>query len=167
MRFNATVEYPGSASQVAELFKDTEFLAFRFAGSHSSDGAHHVSGTAQGGFRVEVTRNLPQAVLPSNVQGFLPTGLTLNVVESWDGPTKDGSRLGSFSIAVVGMPATARGTARLQATSEQACSLIYEGQVDVSIPLFGSRVEQAVAQAFTDIVHRERDLAAPRLVHQG
>lgn len=165
MRFNATVEYPGSASQVADLFKDTEFLEFRFAGSHSRDGAHHVSDTAEGGFRVEVTRNLPQAVLPSNVQGFLPTGLTLKIVESWDGPAVDGSRLGSFSVTVVGMPATARGTSHLQATTQQACSLTYEGQVDVSIPLFGSRVEQAVAQAFTDIVHRERDLAAQRLVH--
>ena len=159
MRFNATVDYPGPASQIADLLSNRDFTSARFAGSHSTQNENHIATTSQQGFEVTLTRFLPREALPSQAQGFLANGVQLRIKETWLPPQPDGSRDGDSSVDVVGLPAQANGTYTLQAATMTSASLIYQGDVKVNIPLFGARVEQAIVDTLEAFAEHERDLA--------
>lgn len=160
MHFNASVDYPGSAADVAQLFTDPEFIDAKIAASGASDGKKAVDGSASDAFKVETTRTMPADLIPAQFQKFLPGGVVLTLVEDWGAPEPDGSRSGELSLKIAGVPASATGTCTLAATGASSSRLTYDGDVKVSIPIFGSKVERIAVDTVEKVMAMERDVAA-------
>src|SRR5699024_11482576 len=73
-------------------------------------------------------------------------------------PTADGSREGKLTLKIAGVPASAEGTCTLTAVSEESSTLTYDGDVNVSIPLFGGKIERAAVNAVERVMRLERDV---------
>lgn len=160
MHFNATATYPASASAVAELFTNPDFVDAKIAASKATDGKKSITGDASGAFTVKTTRTMPKDLIPSQFQKFLPGGVVLTLVEAWQAADADGNRNGEISLKIAGVPASASGTCSLVNDGDDSCVLTYDGDVKVSIPMFGSKIEKIAVGAVEDIMGLERDVAA-------
>ncbi len=159
MHFNATATYPAPASKVAELFTNPEFIDAKIVASRATDGEKTITGDASGTFTVETTRTMPKELVPAQFQKFLPSGITLTLVEAWGEPDADCNRSGDISLKIAGLPASAAGTCTLENSGDGASTLTYDGDVEVKIPIFGSKVEKLAVDALEDVMRLERDLA--------
>ncbi len=160
MHFTATAEYPASAQKVAELFTNPDFVDAKITASRATEGKKTITGDATGAFTVETTRTMPKDLVPAKYQRFLPGGIVLTLLEQWGPPSVDGSREGELSLKIAGVPASASGSCRLQSTGADTSTLTYDGEVKVSIPMFGSKVEKIAVGAVEDVMALERDVAA-------
>lgn len=160
MHFNATADYPASADRVAELFTDPEFVDAKITASRATDGKKTITGGASAEFSIETTRTMPKDLIPSQFQKFLPGGVVLTLVEAWGAPAADGRREGTLALKIAGVPAEATGTCVLENTGPDTSRLTYDGDVKVSIPMFGSRIEKIAVEAVEQVMGLERDVAA-------
>lgn len=165
MHFNATATYPASVSQVAELFTNPEFVDAKIVASRATDGKKSITGDAAGAFTVETTRTMPKDLAPAQFQSFLPGGVTLILTEAWAAPDANGNRSGNITLKIAGLPASAQGTCTLENTASDAATLTYDGDVKVSIPIVGSKIERIAVGALEDVMRLERDVAATWLAN--
>lgn len=159
MHFHATAEYPASADQVAKLFTNPDFVDAKIAASRATDGRKKITGDASGPFTVETTRTMPKDLIPAQFQKFLPGGVVLTLVEQWGAPAADGTRSGELSLKIAGVPASATGTCTLANTGDDASRLTYDGDVKVSIPMFGAKIERTAVGAVEQVMELERNVA--------
>lgn len=166
MHFNASTEYPASAAAVAELFANPDFVDAKIVASGASEGKKEITGSPAGAFSVATTRTMPSDIIPAQYRKFVPGGVTLTLTEAWGAPTADGSREGKLTLKIAGVPASAEGTCTLTAVSEEVATLTYDGDVNVSIPLFGGKIERAAVNAVERVMRLERDVAVEWLARR-
>lgn len=159
MHFNATAEYPAPAEKVAELFANPEFIDAKIAASRATEGTKKITGDPSGSFTVETRRTLPAELVPEQYRKFLPGGVVLTLVEEWGASDANGDRSGVLGLKIAGAPASATGSCTLTNTGTGASRLTYDGDVKVSIPMFGAKIEKMAVGALEQIMSVERDVA--------
>lgn len=160
MHFNASATYPADPAAVAQLFANPDFVDAKIAASGARDSVKEVSGDPAAAFTVTTTRTLPAEVVPPQYRRFVSGGVTLTLTEAWAAPRGDGSRGGDLHLTIAGAPASATGTCSLDPAGEDGAVLAYEGEVTVSIPLFGAKVERAAVSALEHVMALEREVAS-------
>ncbi|MDR0627551.1 MAG: DUF2505 domain-containing protein [Bifidobacteriaceae bacterium] len=157
MRFAAHYDFPVPPGQVAELFRDPDFLlaAAKEAGALTSQA--EVSAGPTAAFTVTVRATMPTAGFPPSVQAFLPQGLALRQAMVWEPPAPDGSCQATIAAEVAGAGVHMSGLARAVPSNDGHCRLEFSGEVKAQLPLVGRSVEEAAIPALTktlDAHHR-------------
>ena len=101
--------------------------------------------TGGGGSLVRVDRTMP-AEVPDFVKKLVGETLDVRQTEEWSAPDGDGRRTADIRIEVVGQPARMTGVIVLEPTAE-GCREVVTGQVKVSIPFLGGKIEPEIAKA--------------------
>ncbi|RVW01403.1 DUF2505 domain-containing protein [Rhodococcus xishaensis] len=112
----------------------------------------------EGTIDVAMTQSVPAEHLPSMVTKIRPGDLIISRTESWQ--ALQGARAeGTFSAKVDGTPGQLRGTMSLT-TDGNGSLLVMEGEVEVKLPVFGSKIESVIAGQVIELLDAEKDFTA-------
>ncbi len=163
MNISATISYPASTSpaQVYELSIDPDFRAAVCEATHALDYDVRVDEHDDGTSTVVISRTMP-ADVPDFMKKLI--GETVGVVqtEGWSAPGEDGQRTADLVVEIKGQPAKMVGTAAIVVTGAAVETRI-EGNLKVSIPFVGKKIEAEVAKGIYAAIRREQETAASRL----
>lgn len=145
MKFNDSRAYDGTdVESVYALFSDAQFRAKAIESSGATDVTVSAEPT-DGGHTVTVVRT--QAVdMPDFVKKLTGDTATVKQTENWAAPDSGGSRRADFKVSIVGQPAEMVGNAVLAPTAD-GVSFELNGDVKVSIPFIGKKIEPEFAKA--------------------
>jgi hypothetical protein len=92
------------------------------------------------------------------------TGNTVKVkqTEVWGGPDSDGNRKANVKVSIIGQPAEMVGVAKLTGSSG-GTEFTLDGDVKVSIPFIGKKIEPEVARAIIASLREEVAYGMKRL----
>lgn len=152
MKLNYRHEFNGTTDEVAALFRNPDFIG---------DVARHAGATEH---TVEIegeTTHLKLVVpAPESIARFFGKGIKLSQSFAWGAPDEAGNRQGKVSVDVAGVPVTVQLGAVLSPTGEAASTAVYDGELEVKIPLVGKKVEEQVepmiGRAFAGIERRAK-----------
>ena len=162
MQISATISYPSGTTpaRVYELATDADFRGEVCEATHALD--YDVSVDAHDDTaKVVVSRTMP-ADVPDFMKKMI--GETVDVVqtEDWGAPDADGQRTADVVVQIKGQPAVMNGTAAIVASGGEVVMQI-EGDLKVSIPFFGKKVEPEIAKGIYAAVDKEQQTAATHL----
>ena len=106
--------------------------------------------TGEDQLRVSTVHTIPAEELPSAITSVRPGGLIIPRTETYNGLS------GIFEAHVQDAPATARGTVTLEGDQSHS-RVVMEGSVEVTIPLFGKKIEKAVAERLQELLTNEAE----------
>lgn len=155
MDLNFRHTYNGSAERVVELMRTKEFIEdiARHGGAKSYDVK--IDG--------DVTRLSMSLSAPANIAKVIGAQIQLSQVMSWGEPDAGGSRPGSVTVDVAGVPVHVDAAATLRPL-DAVSEADFRGTLTVRIPLLGRKIEQQVApmisEAFAGIERRVNDWLA-------
>lgn len=163
MKISATISYPDGTApqQVYELATDRDFrdevCEETHALSYESKVDVHDDDTAS----VVVSRTMP-AEVPDFIKKMI--GDTVDVVQTEEWGTADGAgrRTADVTVQIKGQPATMKGTATI-ATLPSGVEMRIDGDLKVSIPFIGSKIEPEIAKGIYAALKAEERKAAQRL----
>ena len=162
MQISATISYPSGTTpaQVYELATDADFRGEVCEATHALD--YDVSVDAHD----DIAKVVVSRTMPADVPDFMKKmiGETVDVVqtEDWGVPDADGQRTADVVVQIKGQPAVMNGTAAIVASGGEVVMQI-EGDLKVSIPFFGKKVEPEIAKGIYAAVDKEQKTAATRL----
>jgi hypothetical protein len=136
MDITTRLEFAAAPTEVYAMLTDAQYLEEVCQATASSSYDVDVAGST-----TRTTRSFPA---PDGVARF--TGSTLTVTEEtvWGDATADGGRSGDLQMTVQGQPVSMQG--RLELAAAGAGSVVeLTGNLKVSIPLLGKKLEQSTA----------------------
>jgi hypothetical protein len=155
MDFGAEISYPGATPDEAfALVVDPKFRAAVCEATMALKYDVSIDEDASGGAFVRVERTMP-AEVPDFVKKLVGQTLDVRQTENWSAPGADGRRTADVRVDVVGQPAKMTGTIVLEPTSD-GCHEVVTGQVKVSIPLLGGRIEPEIAKGILTAIKVEQ-----------
>lgn len=165
MRINETVTYEDATPEkVFALICDE---GFRGDVCETMNATNHEVTVQQNGDSTVVTID---RVMPADMPDFVKkiTGETVTVeqVETWGPAAGDGARTGDVSIQIKGQPASMSGTTSLR-PENGATNLTLEGDVTVTVPFLGRKIEPEVTKAIVSALRTECDEGTERLRGQA
>lgn len=145
-----TARYSHPAAAVRAAFANDQYWKDRVAevgGPNARLESVRVDGNQ---IRVQLVQAIAAELLPAAVTAVRPGDLIIPRVETWDGDSA------TFQATVDGAPAEVRGTITL--TDEGAGSAAAaNGTIEVKIPLFGGKIESAIAEHLTEVLKNEEE----------
>jgi len=151
MRFTHTNTYPAGATEVLSMLTTHEFrervCAAQRALAHSVE--LHGSGV---GSQVRITRTQSLQGAPAVATKIAGDSVQLVQTEHWTRP--DGA---AFALEIPGKPGSLHGGIELRdlgGTTEA----VFSGELKVSIPLVGAKLEQLIASILTAALSREGEV---------
>ena len=162
MKLTESFDYPGTT--VESVYAIITDQAFRDDAA-DADGAIEKEITVEpndkGGETVTVIRTQP-ADMPDFIKKLTGETVKVKQTEVWSGPAADGSRSADIKVKIIGQPAEMTGTAKL---TEQGSSAKFDvnGDVKVSIPFIGKKIEPEIHKAITSSLRHEVELGVKRL----
>lgn len=108
------------------------------------------------GATVTTRRTLP-AALPDAVRKLTGETITITQVERWAAASSDGSRNADLEVTVAGQPAGMSGSILLGPSGNGSTEVI-SGDVKVSIPFIGKRIEPEIVKVFRAFIHKEGEV---------
>ncbi len=138
MDISSTAEFAARPDHVYAMMIDRDYLGQVCVASHAS--AYDVSVT---GANTKTSRTM---AAPAAAAKF--TGPDLTVVEevAWGPDEADGTRVGTMRLTVPGQPVAMNGTMTIS-PGGPGTVLDLKGQLKVSVPLFGRKIEESAAPA--------------------
>ncbi len=163
MKISATISYPASTSptEVYELSTDPDFRAAVCEATHALDYDVQVDEHDDGTSRVVISRTMP-ADLPDFMKKLIGESVDVIQTEDWSAAGADGQRTAELVVEIKGQPAKMVGSAAIVATGTAVVTRI-EGDLKVSIPFVGKKIEAEVAKGIYAAIRREQETAASRL----
>ncbi|WP_137812644.1 DUF2505 domain-containing protein [Gandjariella thermophila] len=149
---------PWDADRVHAALVDPAFLRDRLA-ALGGPGAELVEHRVDdGAVTVRLRHGIPPEEVPAAVRPFLGSGLKLERIETWhgDGP---GRYSGTVRLDTSGLPGEIAGATAVQNLPAGGSELSVDGEVKVSIPLVGGKIEDIVAEQVRKLLAREADFA--------
>ena len=138
MDINTRLEFAAAPTEVYAMLTDAQYLDEVCQATQSSSYDVDVDGST-----TRTTRSFPA---PDAVARFVGSTLTVTEETVWGDATADGRRSGDLQMTVQGQPVSMRG--RLELTPAGAGSVVQlTGDLKVSIPLLGKKLEQSSAPA--------------------
>ena len=161
MHTSITLHLPLPTDAAVRLVNDPAFI--RHKASQAGSGVLSVDVTvgADGSFTSAVRRVLPSDQIPAQARSFVGSELEIRQTEAWAEPTEgtDGRRFGTVSVEITGAPVRMTGSITL-VPADGGSTMTYEGEVKSSVPLFGSSIEKAAADAIRTTLTSEAATAA-------
>ncbi len=152
------MHYPTDCHRVAEVTQDEGFQNRKCEATGAL--SHKVSITAKGDRTlIRTVRQMPTDDLPDFVRGLVRDGIQVTELDDWGPPTEDGSRDGTVEVSFAGAPIAMKGTLTLRPEASGAVAVL-RAELKANIPLLGSRIEKACAQAVLAAVSVEERTAA-------
>lgn len=143
-----------AAKTVHDTVTDTPFIRARlqrFGGPTAELAQHTVEGSTT---TIHTKHGIPADKLPGPVRTMLGGELTIERAEQWhqdaEGYTCE------ITVTVPNAPGKLTGTARLTGEGEASTQLMH-GEINVHIPVVGSRVEESVSGHITALLDKEAD----------
>lgn len=159
-RIGHTSRYPRTAATMRATFIDAQYWKDRLA-EVGGPNARLVSITPEGDrVRVQMVQSIAAADLPDQITKVRPGDMIINRTEVW------GATTGTFDAQVEGAPARIFGTVSL-AGDDVNCTATINGEVDVQVPLFGTKIEKAIAERLTELFEAEDQFTLNWLAQQS
>ncbi|MEV4128271.1 DUF2505 domain-containing protein [Nocardia sp. NPDC049707] len=148
LAYTARHSYPVAAVRAA--FADVQYWKDRIA-EVGGDNARLDSITVDGDqVEVEMVQVIAAELLPAAITAVRPGDLIIPRTETWTGDSA------TFTARVEGAPAEVRGTIAL--TADGSGSVVQaKGTIEVKIPLFGGKIETAIAERLTELLANEEE----------
>ena len=156
MHLSATLHYDADVSRVGVMLADPEFVAakLRASGALSQDAA--VVGDPGQAFTVTTRRSMPTDQIPAQFRSFVGSTVEVRHVEAWEAPA-GGERRGTVVIEILGAPVRYTGRLHLSGTDGGGATLVVDGDLKASVPLFAATVEEAASGAVRAAIAAEQD----------
>uniref|UniRef100_UPI0007A45F1F DUF2505 domain-containing protein n=1 Tax=Nocardia pseudovaccinii TaxID=189540 RepID=UPI0007A45F1F len=100
--------------------------------------------------KVEMVQVIAAELLPAAITAVRPGDLIIPRTESWTGDSA------TFTARVEGAPAEVHGTIELTADGSGSVAET-KGTIEVKIPLFGGKIEAAIAERLTELLANEEE----------
>jgi hypothetical protein len=156
MDVRAEITYPtGSPDEVFALAVDKGFREAVCEATRALDHVVEIDHQPDGRVRVRVERTLP-ADVPDFVRSFVGSTITVVQTEDWAPTSGAGVRAADLLIQIKGQPATMAGSETLQQDGSGTLQLI-TGDLTVSIPFFGKKIEAQIAKAILAAAAKEQE----------
>ncbi|MEV5651877.1 DUF2505 domain-containing protein [Nocardia sp. NPDC052254] len=145
-----TAHYAHPADAVRAALADEQYWKARIAevggpgarlGSFATDGDR---------LRVEMVQTIPAAELPAAITSVRPGDLIIPRTETYEGLS------GIFEAYVEDAPAKVRGTVTMTGDLRSSQAVV-DGSVEVSVPLFGRKIEAVVAEKLLELLAAETE----------
>lgn len=147
-RIGHTSRYPRTAAVMRATFIDDQYWKDRLA-EVGGPNARLVGITPEGArVRVQMVQSIAEADLPDQITKVRPGDMIINRVEVW------GADAATFDASVGGAPARIFGSISL-AGDDFHCTGTIHGEVEVAVPLFGTKIEKAIADRLTELFDAE------------
>jgi hypothetical protein len=144
MKIRETFQYPAGVEAVFALISNEKF---RIGAAEKTGGLNVTAAVAADGEATKVTLQRTQpATVPDFVKKFIGDAVTVKQVEAWSAPDAHGTRKAKLTMKVAGQPAGFDGTATLK-NAGRGAEFIVSGEVKVSVPFIGKKVEPVIAKA--------------------
>ncbi|MBF6131186.1 DUF2505 domain-containing protein [Nocardia brasiliensis] len=145
-----TARYSHPAAAVRAAFANDQYWKDRVA-EVGGPNARLDSVTVDGDqIRIHLVQAIAAELLPAAITAVRPGDLIIPRVETWTGDNA------TFQATVEGAPAEVRGTITL--TDDGAGSTAAaNGTIEVKIPLFGGKIENAIAEHLTEVLKNEEE----------
>lgn len=149
MDINSRLEFAADPATVHQMMTSRDWLEQLVA---TADASSHTIDIAGNTTRIDMALNAPAAA--SKV-----VGATMNLRQTvqWAEPNPDGSRDGTLTIEVPGMPVTMDGRAHL-VPGGRGTVVDYTGQLKVNIPIMGRAIEKQAAPFITDAINAQQQV---------
>ncbi|MEH3034022.1 MAG: DUF2505 domain-containing protein [Aeromicrobium erythreum] len=161
MKLNDTHSYgDADVEAVFALISSKDFRteAAEDAGATDIDISVESSG---GVTTVTIVRTQP-ADMPDFVKKLSGDTVKIKQTEKWSEPASDGSRSADVKVSIIGQPAEMLGTAKLYPKGSGS-SFDLDGEVKVSIPFIGKKIEPEIAKAIKASLKGEVELGMTKL----
>lgn len=145
-----TARYPFSVETVRAALADEQYWKDRIAevgGPNARLEAFELEGRE---IRVRMIQAIAAELLPPAITAVRPGDLIIPRTETW---TADQA---IFEARVEGAPAEVTGTVTLTGTESEA-TVEVKGKIEVKVPIFGSKIETAIEERLTDLLHNEAE----------
>ena len=153
MHISHTCVYPGKPSEVIAALVSDELAQARAERTGVGPARHTVSAD---GKTATTVITVTEDKIPASAQRFINTPHDFSVTQTW-GVTDDDHARATFDIDLGGLPGTVRVTQELVHESGQTQS-VYDGDISVSIPLIGRRIEKMVAASVSEYIEKDQQL---------
>jgi hypothetical protein len=155
MKISATVDYPATPDAVFAMLANEEFQSRKCAATGAV--RHSVSISTQGAHTVIVSsRDLPTDEFPDFVKSMVGATRAVTETQDWGPPGTEGSRQGSLTVDIAGVPIGLAGTLSL-APGGQGTVETVEGDLKAKIPLLAGKIESAAAPAIRSAIRVENE----------
>lgn len=160
MRISETVQHEADVATVFATICDFDFQTLKC--ERTGAVAHEVVIEADAdddSILVVTRRTLPTDGFPDFASRFV--GQTIDVVETqrWSAALPDGSRQAALSVEMSGTPVSLTGSVTLTAADTELTHQVLDGDLKANVPLFGGKIEKAVAPILIKAVRLEASLA--------
>jgi len=103
-----------------------------------------------------------EADMPDFVKKLTGSTVKVKQTEVWSAPDADGNRKANVKVSIIGQPAEMVGVAKLTGSSG-GTEFTLDGDVKVSIPFIGKKIEPEVARAITASLREEVEYGMTKL----
>ena len=151
MRFTHTNTYPAGAAEVLAMLTTREFRERVCAAQRALDHSVELEGTGVGS-RVRITRTQSLQGAPAVATKVAGDSVQLVQTEHWVRPDA-----AEFALEIPGKPGSLTGGIELRdlgGSTEE----VFSGELKVSIPLIGGKLEQLIASILTAALRREGEV---------
>lgn len=151
MRFEHEMRYDATPEQVFAMLGEAVFREEVCEAQHATECTATVDGVDDT-MSVVVDQKRPSEGIPSFAKKFVGDTIHILQREEWSSPT-----LATLDVSIPGKPGHMKGTITLRADGDGTVETV-AGDVKVSIPLVGSKIEGLVAEILEHALLTEQRL---------
>ncbi|MCW2770900.1 MAG: hypothetical protein JWR27_2333 [Aeromicrobium sp.] len=161
MKLQETFTYSGiDVEAVYKLISDQAFRLESAENQGSRDIAISVEGSPDAATLVIVRTQ--DSDMPDFVKKLTGNDVKVRQTEVWGEPDADGTRKADVKVSIIGQPAEMVGVASLSRTDD-GTDFTLDGDVKVSIPFLGKKIEPEVAKAIRGSLREEVEYGMTKL----
>ncbi|WP_199441603.1 DUF2505 domain-containing protein [Umezawaea beigongshangensis] len=150
-RIEHLTTYPWTARDVFGALTSEDHVRDRLA-ALGGNGAELISFSGGNGeTRFELKQGVSAEHLPPVARNVLGGDLVIQRTETW----RADDLAGAVEVTLGGVPGRLDGSSRLADTGERASAMTLSGQVRVSIPLVGGKVEGLIVEQVVELLDAE------------
>ncbi len=147
MDLHAEQRFPAAPDEVAVMLADPGFVRRWCEATHASGATVSIDGAPPQPFMVTTTRAYPTDSFPSFARRFVGDALEISQTDNWSA-VGDGTWAGESEVATTAVPARMLAKISLVPDGEMTRQVV-DGDLKVSIPLVGVKVETLMYDAIT------------------
>ena len=153
MKLNESFSYEGAdVESVYALISDQAFRTESCANQGATD--YEVTVDESGGGATVTLMRTQETDMPDFDKKLTGNTVKVKQTEVWSAPDSDGNRTADVKVSIIGQPAEMVGKAVLKGSSA-GTEFTVEGDVKVSIPFIGKKIEPEVAKAIKASLREE------------
>jgi hypothetical protein len=143
------------AKTVYAAVVDADYLNARLAALGGRNAALHDYQQSGGAVSYRLRHGVASQDLPAAIRPLLGGDLKIDRVEKWR-TESDGTYSGTVRVTIPGMPGDLTGKMGLTDIDAGGSTVLITGSVSIPIPIFGGKVEEAVADQLGKLLDAEQ-----------